>query len=52
VSSKGELPEGNAFTHREVAAALALVADLPERGGLFTLKVAGYSYNEIAAQLA
>jgi hypothetical protein len=25
-----ELPEGDAFAHREVVAALALVADLPE----------------------
>jgi hypothetical protein len=46
------LPTGDAFAHREVAAARDLVADLPEPERTFlTLKVAGYRYNEIAAEL-
>jgi DNA-directed RNA polymerase specialized sigma24 family protein len=43
---------GRRLPHREVLATLSLVADLPERKRTFlTLKIAGYSYDEIPAQL-
>jgi RNA polymerase sigma factor (sigma-70 family) len=45
-------PTSDALEHREALDALAAVAALPERKRTFlTLKLAGYSYDEIAEQL-
>jgi DNA-binding CsgD family transcriptional regulator len=45
-------PVGSAGDHGEALEALAALADLPHRKRTFlTLKVAGYSYDEIAEQL-